>query len=69
LGTYNPIAFKDQTKEFTANTERVKYWLSVGAQPSDRVAWLFAQVGILPDAPITKSKSLSLPKAVIKAKK
>jgi small subunit ribosomal protein S16 len=60
---------KDQTKEFAANVERVKYWLSVGAQPSDRVAWLFGQIGLLPSAPVRNQKQSLLPKAVIKAKK
>lgn len=38
-------------KEVTANSDRVKYWVSVGAQPSDRVAWLFGKIGILPPPP------------------
>lgn len=46
IGTYNPIpSKKDNTKEITANGERVNYWLSNGAQPSDRVAWLFGAIG------------------------
>lgn len=32
LGFYNPL-----TKEKKINTDRVKYWLSVGAKPSDTV--------------------------------
>jgi small subunit ribosomal protein S16 len=32
LGFYNPT-----TNKFTINNERAKYWLSVGAQPSDTV--------------------------------
>lgn len=38
-------------KEVTANSDRVKYWVAVGAQPSDRVAWLFGKIGILPPPP------------------
>lgn len=46
VGTYNPIANKvDGIKEITANSERVHYWLSCGAQPTDRVAWIFGLVG------------------------
>lgn len=46
IGTYNPIPSRqDGIKEITANSERVAYWLSVGAQPSDRVAWIFGIVG------------------------
>lgn len=31
--------------------ERIKYWLSVGAQPSDRVAWLLAKANLIPAHP------------------
>lgn len=51
IGTYNPLPSKDGVKEVTANSDRVKYWVSVGAQPSDRVAWLFGKIGILPPPP------------------
>ena len=63
LGTYNPIANKDNIKEVTANSERVKYWVSVGAQPSDRVAHIFGKVGILPEPPKRFRTSFMLPKA------
>lgn len=36
LGWYNPLA-PDATKQLMINDERVKYWLSMGAQPSDTV--------------------------------
>lgn len=51
IGTFNPLPSKDGVKEVTANSDRVKYWVSVGAQPSDRVAWLFGKIGILPPPP------------------
>lgn len=34
LGWYNPIE-KDPEKQIKLESERIKYWLSVGAQPSD----------------------------------
>ena len=38
VGTYNPIPYGlDATKEVRLRLDRIKYWLSVGAQPSDRV--------------------------------
>ena len=37
LGYYNPVARGDAT-ETQLNMERVDYWISVGAQMSDRVA-------------------------------
>ena len=37
LGTYNPMKNKDDPQRVTLNIERVKYWLSVGAKPTERV--------------------------------
>ena len=51
VGTYNPIANKDGMKEIRLKEDRLKYWLGVGAQPSDRVAWLLGKFGILPPPP------------------
>ncbi|MEQ8824160.1 MAG: 30S ribosomal protein S16 [Filomicrobium sp.] len=38
VGTYNPMLPKDSEDRVTLKVERVKHWLSVGAQPTDRVA-------------------------------
>lgn len=35
IGTYCPIEVEE--KQFSVNDERVKYWIGVGAQPSDTV--------------------------------
>eukprot|EP01084_Bolivina_argentea_P305672 528082_1 len=51
LGTYNPIPNSDGVKEVQFNSERVRYWLGVGAQPSKRTAWILGQFGILPPLP------------------
>ena len=50
-------------------SERVKYWLSVGAQMSDRCAWLFGQVGIIPRMPNKVSVQNALPKEIRKMNK
>lgn len=42
LGWYDPTA-ADATKQMELNSDRVKYWLSVGAQPSDTVKAFFAK--------------------------
>lgn len=42
LGWYDPTA-ADATKQIQLDAERVKYWLSVGAQPSDTVKAFFAK--------------------------
>ncbi len=46
LGTFNPLVAKDSAERVTLNTERAKHWLSVGAQPSDRVNSLLANAGL-----------------------
>lgn len=51
LGTYNPIANKNGIKEIRLKTDRLKYWISVGAQPSDRVGWILGKFGVLPPPP------------------
>jgi small subunit ribosomal protein S16 len=42
LGTYLP---RKQGENFTLNLERVKYWLSKGAQPTETTASFIKQAG------------------------
>jgi small subunit ribosomal protein S16 len=37
LGTYNPLLPRDHEDRVTLIEDRVKHWLSVGAEPTDRV--------------------------------
>lgn len=46
LGTYNPLLPKDSPERIKLDTERAAYWLSVGAQPTDRVARFLDAAGI-----------------------
>ena len=46
IGTYNPLLAKDDEKRVVLDTDRAKHWLSVGAQPSDRVARFFDAAGV-----------------------
>ncbi|MTH64699.1 30S ribosomal protein S16 [Paracoccus shanxieyensis] len=48
LGTYNPLLAKDSEDRIKMNVERVQYWLSQGAQPTDRVARFLEAAGISP---------------------
>ncbi len=43
IGNYNPV---QQPKVLNLDADRARYWLSVGAQPSDTVAYLLKQVGV-----------------------
>ena len=53
LGTYNPLK---NPKEVTLNAERIKYWLSVGAQPSETVHNLLVDEKII-DKPKVRATS------------
>jgi small subunit ribosomal protein S16 len=48
LGTYNPLLKKDDANRVSFNEERIKYWLSQGAQPSDRIAIFLGKAGVTP---------------------
>jgi len=52
LGYYNPLPVKDGGKRMGLNFDRAKYWLSVGAQPSDPVQRLLFRAGLLPPPPM-----------------
>jgi small subunit ribosomal protein S16 len=46
LGTYNPLLAKDDDNRVRLIEDRMRYWLSVGAQPTDRVARMLDKAGI-----------------------
>jgi len=46
IGSYDPMLPKDRER-VQLNVERVQYWLSKGATPSDRVARFFTQAGLM----------------------
>lgn len=54
LGTYNPMLAKDDSNRVVLNAERIKHWLSTGAQPTDRVAIFLGKAGII-EAPAQKN--------------
>lgn len=47
IGNYDPRLAKDSPDRVKIDTERAKHWLSVGAQPSDRVARFLDAAGVL----------------------
>ena len=63
LGTYNPLLAKDAEDRVKLNAERIQYWLSQGAQPTDRVARFLEAAGL-------KEKTVrNNPKAAVPGKK
>ena len=47
IGIYNPLLAKDDPARVKLDEDRARYWLGVGAQPSDRVARFLDAAGIL----------------------
>ncbi|MEM7682603.1 MAG: 30S ribosomal protein S16 [Planctomycetota bacterium] len=47
LGLYDPVQ-KDPEKQVRLEADRIKHWLSKGAQPSDTVGNLLKKAGIDP---------------------
>jgi small subunit ribosomal protein S16 len=43
VGTYDPMV-KDKSQRVKLNMERIDYWISVGAKPSEKVAVLIKKV-------------------------
>ena len=46
IGSYNPLLAKDDEKRVVLDTERAKYWVAAGAQPTDRVARFLDAAGV-----------------------
>lgn len=46
IGTYNPLLAKDDASRVKLVEERTRYWIGVGAQPTDRVARMLDKAGI-----------------------
>ncbi|MBY0500501.1 MAG: 30S ribosomal protein S16 [Alphaproteobacteria bacterium] len=63
VGTYNPMLPNESQERVRLNEDRIKHWLSVGAQPTDRVA-LFLGKAKLIEMPVMQPTPIkSAPKA------
>lgn len=47
VGSYNPMLPKDDTNRVVLKNERLTYWVSKGAQATDRVALFMGRAGII----------------------
>lgn len=47
LGTYNPLLPKDSEERVKMDVERVQYWISQGAQPTDRISRFLEAAGVV----------------------
>jgi small subunit ribosomal protein S16 len=62
VGAYDPMVDQDHPKRVVLNTERLSYWLSKGAQPTDRVARFLGKAKLLPAYEIREHPIKSKPK-------
>jgi len=46
IGSYNPMLPKDSPERIKLDADRARHWLSVGAQPTDRVARFLDAAGV-----------------------
>jgi small subunit ribosomal protein S16 len=53
LGHYNP---RTEPKTLVVDQDKAKQWLEKGAQPSDPVRRLFAELGLVERGPISETK-------------
>jgi len=58
IGTYNPMVARDHADRLVIQEDRIKHWISVGAQPSDRVARFLGDAGLMekPAVPANQTK-------------
>ena len=66
LGTYNPMVAKDNESRVILKQERINYWLSQGAKPSDRVARFLGEANMitLPERSEQTKQHLPRPKTL-----
>ncbi|MEM7196835.1 MAG: 30S ribosomal protein S16 [Pseudomonadota bacterium] len=68
IGHYNPMLARDDESRVKIDAERAKYWLSVGAQPSDRIAKFLGTMGLI-DKPATPTQTKQhMPKSKAQAR-
>ena len=56
VGTFNPMVPKDHDDRLKFKEDRIKYWLSVGAKPTNRVARFLSEHGLV-DKPVVHEQT------------
>ena len=63
LGSYNPLLPQDHQDRLVLDVEKVKAWLAKGAQPTERLQKLFANLGLCEAKKLAEQPKKSAPKA------
>ncbi|MCC8371469.1 MAG: 30S ribosomal protein S16 [Rickettsia endosymbiont of Pseudomimeciton antennatum] len=69
VGTYNPMLVKGDANRVILKSDRIEYWLSTGAQPTERVAKFIEEAGIALPASIKKKMEVKIKSRKIKPPK
>jgi small subunit ribosomal protein S16 len=67
VGTYNPLLAKENDQRVILKEDRIKHWLSLGAQPTEVVAKFISKTTRIKSNQLTKIEAKK--KLAIKAKK
>ena len=62
IGSYNPLLPKDKKERIKVEAERVKYWMSKGAQPTLRVSRILGEAQIIPMPKPGNNPNKAIPK-------
>ena len=62
VGHYNPLLPKESAERVKMDLDRIKYWLSQGAQPSDRIERFLVEVGLAEKKTTFNDPSKSAPR-------
>lgn len=62
VGFFNPLLPKDKKERVGLEAERIKYWLSEGAQPTTRVARILGENNIIPMPANGNNPNKAIPK-------
>jgi len=68
VGKYNPMLDHEHEQRVTLKIERIKYWLSTGAIPTDRVYKLLTKAGLVEAKTYPEQTKKHKPKAKAAAK-
>ena len=62
VGFFNPLLPKDKKERLSLDLDRIKFWLSQGAQPSERIARFLGEANIIPMPKQRNNPIKALPK-------
>lgn len=63
VGSYNPLLPQEHAERVVVKADRIKYWLGVGAQPTERVAVMLGKLGLIEKPVFAERPKKSAPKA------